>query len=206
MLIDFQPVFKKEKTLIDLANEYSHADLGDAFNSYVDFTLQIINGVSDEQALYIPFDPDADDPHATAEADRHVGWSLVHLVMHVTATVEEAAAFSSILARGIPIGGRLRSERNWREVTTCAETIARLEECRRMCLAYLAAWPDRPDLTTRRSMPEDFKWPGPNAPVSFLAGLMHWHKHIEQFQQTAEQARVCNTNVDYPLACSLQSQ
>ena len=33
MLIDFQPVFKKEKTLIDLANEYSHADLGDALNT-----------------------------------------------------------------------------------------------------------------------------------------------------------------------------
>ena len=98
-----------------------------------------------------------------------------------------------ILARGIPIGGRLRHERNWREVTTCAETIARLEECRRIGLAYLATWPDRPDLSTKRLMPEDFKWPGPNAPISFLAGLMHWHKHIEQFQQVAEQARVTTT-------------
>ncbi len=189
MLIDFQPVFKKEKTLIDLANEYSQADLGAALNSYIDFTLRIINDVSDEQAAYIPVDPDADDPHAATEADRHVGWSLIHLVMHVTATVEEAAAFSSILARGIPIGGRLRTERNWREVTTCAEALAQLEECRRMCLAYLATWPDQPDLTTRRIMPEDFKWPGPNAMVSFLAGLMHWHKHIEQFQRVAEQAQ-----------------
>jgi hypothetical protein len=191
MLIDFQPVFKKEKTLIDLANEYSHAGLGDALNSYVDVTLQIINSVSDEQAQYIPFDPEADDPHAATEADRHIGWSLIHLVMHVTATAEEAAAFSSILARGIAIGGRLRRWRNWRAVTTCAETVARLEECRRMCLAYLATWPDRPDLSTKRTMPEDFKWPGPNAPISFLAGLMHWHKHIEQLQQVAEQARAC---------------
>ncbi len=193
MLIDFQPVFIKEKTLIDLANEYSQADLGAALNSYIDFTLRIINDVSDEQAAYIPVDPDADDPHAALEADRHVGWSLIHLVMHVTATVEEAAAFSSILARGIPIGGRLRTERNWREVTTCAEAIAQLEECRRMCSAYLATWPDRPDLTARRIMPEDFKWPGPNASASFLAGLMHWHKHIEQFQQVAEQAHACIT-------------
>ena len=185
MLINFQPVFKKEKTLIDLANESSQADLSKAINGYIDFTLQIINGVSDEQATYIPVDPEADDPHAATEADRHVGWSLIHLVMHVTATVEEAAAFSSILARGISIGGRLRSERNWREVTTCAEAIARLEECRRMCLAYLATWPDQPDLSTRRIMPDDFKWPGPNAMISFLAGLMHWHKHLEQMQRVA---------------------
>jgi len=191
MLIDFQPVFNKEKTLIDLANEYGHAELGDALSSYVDFTLQIINGVSDEQATSIPLDLHADDPHATTEADRHLGWSLIHLVMHVTATAEEAAAFSSILARGIAIGGRLRSERNWREVTTCAETVARLEECRRMCLAYLATWPDRPDLSTVRIMPENLNWMRPNAPISFLAGLMHWHKHIEQFRQVAEQARVC---------------
>jgi hypothetical protein len=194
MFIDFQPVFKKEKSLIDLANKYSHADLGAGLNSYVDFTLQIINGVGDEQATYIPFDPHADDPHATTEADRHLGWSLVHLVMHVTATAEEAAAFSSILARGIAIGGRLRSERDWREVTTCAEAVARLEECRRMCLAYLATWPDRPDLTTVRIMPENMSWMKPNAPISFLAGLMHWHKHIEQFQQVADQSRACNVD------------
>jgi hypothetical protein len=191
MLIDFQPVFQKEKTLLDLANEYDHADLGAALNSYVDFTLQIINGVGDEQATYIPYDSHADDPHALAKADRHIGWSLVHLVMHVTATAEEAAAFSSILARGIAIGGRLRSERNWREVTTCAEAVARLEECRRMCLAYLATWPDRPDLATVRIMPENLSWMKPNAPISFLAGLLHWHKHIEQFQQVAEQVRAC---------------
>jgi hypothetical protein len=200
MLIDFQPVFDKEKNLIDLANEYSQADLGAALNSYVDFTLQIINGVGDEQATYIPFDPDADDPHATTEADRHIGWSLVHLVMHVTATVEEAAAFSSILARGIAIGGRLRSERDWREVTTCAEAVARLEECRRICLAYLATWPDRPDLTTARIMPENLSWMKPNAPISLLAGLMHWHKHIEQFRQVAEQARVDITYDVCPVA------
>src|SRR5258708_31685287 len=142
MLINFQPVYNKEKTLGDLASQYSNADLHAALNSYVDFTIQIINSVSDEQALYIPFDPGANDPYATTEAERHVGWSLVHLVMHVTASAEEAAAFSSILARGIAIGGRLRSERDWRYVATCAEAVARLEECRRICLAYPGTWAD----------------------------------------------------------------
>src|SRR5260221_2729128 len=150
MLLTSQPVYNKEKPLGDLASQYSNADLHAALNSYVDFTIQIINSVSDEQAIYIPPDPDANDPYATTEAEHHVGWSLVHLVMHVTASAEEAAAFSSILARGIAIGGRLRSERDWRQVTTCAEAVGRFEECRRMFLALLSHWPDQPDLITER--------------------------------------------------------
>jgi hypothetical protein len=190
MLINFQPVYNKEKTLSDLAGQYGNADLREALNNYVDFTVQIINSISDEEAIYIPLDPGANDPYATTEAERHVGWSLVHLVMHVTASAEEAAAFSSILARGIAIGGRLRSERDWRQVATCAEAVARLEECRRICLAYLSTWPDQPDLDTTRIMPDNMSWMKPNAPIQFLAGLMHWQAHVEQFQKVVEQARV----------------
>src|SRR5258708_8940896 len=138
MIINSQPVYNKEKTLGDLASQYSNADLHAALNSYVDFTIQIINSVSDEQALYIPPDPDANDPYATTEAEHHVGWSLVHLVMHVTASAEEAAAFSSILARGIAIGGRLRSERDWRHGTTWSEAVPRLETRPPNSLAYLS--------------------------------------------------------------------
>ena len=188
MLIDFQPLTNSGKTLGDLAGQFSNADLGAALNSYVDFTIEVIQGVDDAQVTYIPHDPDADDPHAASDAERHAGWSLVHLVMHVTASAEEGAAFSSILARGISIGGRLRSEQDWQQVMTCAGTVARLEECRRICLAYLATWPDQPDVTTVRIMPEHLTWMKPNAPISFLAGLMHWHKHMNQFRKVAEQA------------------
>src|SRR5262245_6148506 len=87
--------------LSDLASQYSNADLSVALNDYVDFTIKVIDSVSDE----------------------------------------EVAAFSSILARGIAIGGRLWHERDWQQVRTRADTIVRLEECRRMCLAYLATWP-----------------------------------------------------------------
>jgi hypothetical protein len=190
MVINFQRVYAKEQSLGDLASQCSTADLGNALNSYVDSTIRIISSVSDEQVVYIPHDPDANDLYATTDAERHVGWSLVHLVMHVMASAEEAAAFSSILARGITIGGRLHSERDWRQVTTCAEMVARLEECRRMCLTYLATWPDPPDLATQRIMPENLSRMKPNAPISFLAGLMHWHRHLEQFQKVA--AEVCS--------------
>jgi hypothetical protein len=188
MLIDFQPVFSREKSLHDLANEYSHSDLCSALNSYVEHTIQVIQNVGDEQAAFVPPDPGADDPYAVNEEERHMGWSLIHLVMHVTASAEEAAAFSSILARGIAIGGRLRSECDWRQVTTCQDVLARLEECRRICMAYLAAWPDQPDLATVRIMPENMSWMKPNAQVSFLFGLMHWHRHLDQFELVARQA------------------
>ena len=186
MLINFQSVFNKEITFSDLASQFDNAGLGNALSSYIDFTLQIVNSLTDEQAVHVPHDPTADDPYAASEEERHAGWSLAHLVMHVTASAEEAAAFSSILARGISIGGRLRSERDWRQVSTCAEVVARLEECRRICLSYLATWPDQPDLDTVRIMPEDKSWMKPNAPMSFLAGLMHWHAHVEQLQKAAQ--------------------
>lgn len=199
MLIDFQLVLSKEKTLLDLADQYRRADLAAALNSYVDTTCQVINDLDDESLTYIPFDPEANDPYAATEAERHAGWNLAHLVLHVTASAEEAAAFSSLLARGVAIGGRLRSEGDWREVTTHAEVISRLEESRRMCLAYLDTWPDNPDLVTVRIMPESFKLPAPNAPVSFLFGLMHWHNHLEQFRKVADQGRLFSIQGHYSL-------
>jgi hypothetical protein len=188
MLINFQLVYNRAITLSDLAERYSNADLCSALNNYVDYTRQMISGVSDEQAQHIPHDPNADDPYAASEAERHAGWSLIHIIMHVTASAEEAAAFSSILARGIPIGGRLRHETDWREVLTCAEVIERLEECQRICLGYLATWPDVPDLTTTRIMPEGMTWMKPNAPTQFLAGLLHWQAHIPQMRGLTEMA------------------
>ena len=48
MLIDFQPVLSKEKTLLDLANQYSRADLATALNSYVDTTCQMMRDLDNE--------------------------------------------------------------------------------------------------------------------------------------------------------------
>jgi len=107
----------------------------------------------------------------------------------VTASAEEAVTFSALLARSIAVGGRLRHERDWRLVSTPEEVLQRLEESRRICLAYLAAWPDVPDLKTTRIVPAEMKWPAPNAFACCLLGLMHWHMHLSQMQNVAEQAR-----------------
>jgi hypothetical protein len=188
MHIDFQPLLKREILPIDFALKYCPEDLRAAIHSYVDSTLQIISSVPGAQLFQIPEDPEADDPHAS-EKERHQGWSLAHLVLHVTASFEEGAAFSSLLARGVVIGGRLRHEQDWHLVNTSAEVIGRLEECRRMGLAYLDTWPDQPHLETLRIMPEKMSWMKVNAPTAFLNGLMHWHKHLEQCQKVADHVK-----------------
>jgi hypothetical protein len=101
----------------------------------------------------------------------------------VTASSEEGAAFSSLLARGISMGGRLRNEVHWRTVTTVEQCLARIEESRRMCLAYLDTWPNEPHLDVYRALsPELEKRFGKlNAPASYLFGLYHQWQHIDQF-------------------------
>ena len=72
-----------------------------------------------------------------------MGWNVGHLIAHVTASSEEGAAISSVLARGIdyPFEPRLRAEVAWETPTTIAASIQRLEESRRMRQGYLSTWP-----------------------------------------------------------------
>lgn len=196
MLIDFEPVIQRQRTLFDFANRFGPPELKDMIAGYVAFTRQVIEGVNDEQLLQIPEDLQADDPFAAAEEDRHIGWSLAHLVLHVTASAEEGAAFSSILARGITIGGRLRYEDDWRQVRSRAEVLERLEECQRMCLAYLETWPARPHLETLRILSGKLSGMKVNALTSYVWGLYHWHQHVEQFKKVAEQVTGASRSED----------
>lgn len=111
--------------------------------------------------------------------------------MHVTASTEEWAAYSSILARGIvyPADPRLRYETPWRDVTTKAQCIQRLEESRRMRLAYLDTWPDEPMLDVKRDLsPRFIERVGEiNATAAFLFGLKHEIGHYDQFRDVRQQ-------------------
>jgi len=111
----------------------------------------------------------------------------------VTATSEESAAIASILARGVPYGKepRLRYETDWRQITTHAQALQRLEESRRMRLAYLSAFPDQPFLENFREMSERAKdlWGDLNAQGQFLLGLYHEWQHYDQFRDVLRQAQ-----------------
>lgn len=190
MLIDFAPVREGSLKLLDLAGRFSFHELRLALNAYIDATLDLLADCDDATLTFEPHDPEAHDPFAP-EADQHIGWNLAHLVLHVTASLEEGAAFCALLGRGVPVGGRLRYEPDWRTFTRREQVIARLEESRRMCLAYLDTLPDPPHLAVFREMPEQYVafFGQLNAPANLLLGLLHWDDHMAQMRAAKAQAQ-----------------
>lgn len=192
-MIDFSPVYNKEKKYIDLWHdgELTQADLRAASNESIDYLLQMIAGLTDADVTFDPEDPDAHDREAV-EGEETIGWSIAHLIAHVTASSEEAAAFSSLLARGVQeVRQRPRYETPWRAITTQAQCVQRLEESRRMRLAYLDTWPDAPDYDNLRVAPsERFQeyFGDLNAPACFLMGLGHELGHFAQIETVKAQA------------------
>ena len=182
---------------IDFARDYTIDDLRRATNESIDYLLSLLADLDDADIVFDPVDPDADDPYAV-EGEEHIGWNIGHLITHVTATSEEGAAFSSLLARGVAASERPRYETPWREMRTKARCIQRLEESRRVRLAYLNTWPDEPHLDTYREVSERFlEVFGPmNAPAAFLFALSHEVGHYEQIENVKRQALEARTVQD----------
>ena len=167
-MIDFTTMSSGQQRIADLAADVTLSDLTAVTNAQIDTLVTLIRDLSDAQVVFVAHDP---------EADGGVGWNVAHLIAHVTASSEENAAVSSILARGIDLAfePRLRSEVEWTTLTTTAACIQRLEESRRIRQGYLSAWPDQPRLDTLRTLPAGFsERVGPmNAVASGLLGLAH---------------------------------
>ncbi len=192
MLIDFSPVDEGRISLYDFSQQFSVSDLKAATNASIGLLLDIIKDADDAHIVFEPHDPDAHDPYAPPE-EQHIGWTLGHLIAHVTASSEEYAAYSSILARGIPYvrEPRLRYETPWREINSKARAVQRLEESRRMRLAYLDTWPDVPHLDVLREISDRYreKFGEQNAKSAFILGLRHEADHYDQFREVARQAQ-----------------
>jgi len=191
MLIDFSKLFDPSSTPSVFAQQFTRDHLRVATNVYLDVIHDLVNEFDDAGLTFEPTDPDANDPDAKTTLEVTMAWSLAHLVLHVTASLEEGAAFSSLLARGIVIDGRLRYEPDWRTITTKSQVLQRIEESRRMSLAYLDTWPDQPHLDLYRKFPEGSRFASVqiNAPASYLFGMSHLAGHIAQFEEAARQAR-----------------
>lgn len=191
MLIDFTPVRNGELNLYELGKTLSRDDLKAATNASLDLILEILGDATDAEMVHVPDDPMANDPHAVA-GEEQIGWSLAHLVAHVTASAEEMAAISAVLARGIPYPRepRLRWETPWRALQSREQVLQRLEESRRIRLAFLDAWPDQPHLNVYREISERaLAKHGPqNAPAAVLNGLSHEAAHYAQFRDARAQA------------------
>ena len=190
-MIDFSPMRAGELTYLDYAarENIGPSELKQLSDESIDTLLGLLDGLKDADIVFEPADPDADDPFAV-EGEEEIGWNLGHLIAHVTASSEEGAALSSLLARGVPASERPRYETPWRDINSVAHVRQRLEESRRMRNAYLETWPDAPLLDVCRDVSERFsaRFGEMNAPAAFLFGLSHEVGHYEQIEEVRRQA------------------
>ncbi len=184
-MLDFQPVKDKEMTISDLAAKLTANDLRKLTNEMVDKMQSLIADCTDADVVFEPSDPEAQDNYAENPDDTSLAWNLGHLIVHVTASSEEAAALAAELARGVENHGRSRSEVPWETVTTLGQCRHRLEESRRIRLASLDMWPDTPYLdNTYHTYAGDV-----NAVSCFILGLSHDDSHLAQIAEVIQQAQ-----------------
>ena len=154
----------------------------------IDAMFTLIAGCTDADVTFVPDDPEAEDTFASDPDEAHLAWTLGHVIVHATASSEEAAFLAAELARGVPVReGRSRYEVPWPTVTTIEQCRVRLEESRRMRTASLEMWPDPPHLAnTFKSWSGDQSY---NAIVRFVFGLRHDDSHLGQIAEIVRQAR-----------------
>ena len=185
-MLDFTPVRNQKMSTNELAAPLALADLRSLTNEMVDRMLALIATCTDADVTFLPQDPAANDRYAADPVEVNMAWTLGHVIVHTTASAEEAAFLAAELGRGVASHGRSRAETPWQNVTTIAACRARLEESRRMRLALLDAWPDEPHLELlAETIPGR---PPVNAKGRFIGGLMHDDSHLAQIAEIVRQA------------------
>ncbi len=198
-MIDFSPVREETLSITNLAEGISPSDLARHTAEMIDTMCDLIAGCVDEDVVFLPDDPEAYDSAAATSEEVGLSWTLAHVIVHVTASAEEAAYQAIELARGVR-HRRLRSryEVPWQSVTTIEQCRHRLEESRRMRLASLDMWPDEPFLNNTYELkvggpPSVTKdHPQANAVVKFILGLLHDDSHIGQIGEIVRQAKAAH--------------
>ncbi len=182
-MLDFTPVKNHTQSFVEFTNGMTKTDLQRYTNEMIDTELDIIANAHDADVVFVPVDPQAKDPFGKPE-ENELAWTLGHVIVHATASSEEAAALSSALARGLVPGERSRYEVEWRTLTTVAQLRQRLEESRRMQLALLESWPDEPHLDLMQTL----SFGQFNATARLIVGLLHSDSHLEQLREIMRQA------------------
>ena len=190
-MLDFTPVRNQKMTIAELATKLTPDDFRTLTHEMTNQMLALIADASDADVTFVPQDPKAHDDAAATKDEVDIAWTLGHLIVHCTASAEEAAFLAAEYARGVEHHGRSRYEAPWQSVTTIAQCRARLMESRRMRLASLDLWPDAPHLDYAYQPPPNPNFnPGPtNAQTRFVRGLSHDDAHLAQIAEVMQQAR-----------------
>jgi hypothetical protein len=187
MMLDFQPVREKQVSLQDLVRGLNKNDLRRELDAMYAEVERLIADCTDAEVTFIPTDNQADDPYAV-DGEENLAWTLAHVIVHITASMEESASIASELARGVEFHGRSRYEVPWRTVTGIGQCQARMKESHRMCLASLELWPEPPHVENTYTP----QFPGalPHTCISrFASGLQHTSDHLGQITAIILQAR-----------------
>jgi DinB superfamily len=187
VVIDFGPMRRGQVGLQDLAAGLSRNDLTKLTEEMCAQQLALIQDAQDEDVVFVPDDPDANDTFAAMAEDVGLSWTLGHVIAHATASSEESAALALTLARGLAVDGRSRFEVPWQGATTVEFLRHRIQESLRMRLSMLAAWPNEPHLENFYTPYEGR--PPMNALGRFLGGLAHDDSHLEQIRKIMVQGR-----------------
>ena len=104
----------KKKTLFvfTFVKNKTKSFLRNLTNEMIDTMLSIISDATDEDVVFVPQDPNADDPFGIPE-EKDLVWTLGHVAVHTTSSSEESAALALTLARGLVPEGRSRYEVPW---------------------------------------------------------------------------------------------
>jgi hypothetical protein len=186
-MLDFQAVRAGEVTFAELIRDLTRDDLRDLTNEMVDRVLDLTADCVDADVIFEPVDPEAHDPFAATPEEVNLVWNLGHVVVHTTASAEEAAAIAAELARGVEYHGRSRYEVPWEEMRTIGGCRQRLEESRQMRLGSLEMWPQEAHLENEYEAWSD--GPMVNAMGRFVLGLMHDESHLGQIEEIVRQAQ-----------------
>ena len=163
-------------------------DLARMTDEMLDTYQTLIADCEDADVVFVPDDPEAHDLAAANESDIDLAWTLGHVIVHMTASGEEAAFLAAELARGVEHHGRSRFEVPWQMMLTIEGCRKRIEESRRMRLATLQVWPDEPHLENVY-IPQR-KGVRPKSAIGyFLHGLRHDASHLEHVRKIIQQAR-----------------
>jgi hypothetical protein len=180
-VLDFSGVFEKTRSLGETMEDQSVEDLRGLAREFTTTIIGLIEDCADADVTFVPDDPQAND------SDEGKGWTLGHIVAHITAGDEETAFLAAEMARGVEYHGRSRYEVPWETITTIAQLRHRLAESLRMRLATLDTWPDEPHLDVTRDLP--FLSEHVNAKGHFGLGLFHGSMHLDQIDEVVRQAK-----------------
>ena len=185
-MLDFTPLRQKMATMAELTAKLTMDDLRRLTNQMIDTMLGQLAGCQDADVIFVPSDPVATDAAAATSAEVDLPWTLGHVIVHVTASSEEAAFLAAEMARGVELHGRSRYETPWETIKTIEQCRARLEESRRMRLASLEIWPQQPHL----DITGEYPWlnGAVDARGRFGVGLWHDDSHLNQINTIVQQA------------------